>query len=325
VNYSNNDMTKINRNPARSTLDATDMDWLIEQFLIDCSKRVQPVTVKNYRDKLSHFLAWWSEAGPEKNYILTEDDFVEYKSFLNEKKILWRPEQTLAWHTKNDALRRVATVLRWAHKNDYIEKDYSHWVPELGGRPEDRELFSATEIPKLLRAALKTAKPIRNQALLYMMIGTGARRTEVSRMNMQDVHIEDDRGYVVIRSRLKKGPTRKAAIAPEAAVHLNQYIEWMHSPFGPLFPGRSASRPLASGSVYRIVADCYRIAGIEVNDPCHDLRRLFCTTWSKQYPGEGGIITLGRQVGHTTINMTSQYIYQRVEELQDYVTNLHFG
>ena len=161
-------------------------------------------------------------------------------------------------------------------------------------------------------------KPIRNRAILAILIGTAVRRTECVNINIEHVRFTaDGKGEIVIVSGKGKKP-RIVIFDSIAGDYIATHIRYMQDAgftTGPLFLGRNGR--LGAKGLYVVIKDCAARAGLsdQIQGP-HDLRRLFATYWSRKQRGEGYTKPLSLQMGHTGEKMTLHYSKQDISDVR---------
>lgn len=320
---------RINLNRERPYLDAAHLDQLIDVWLAECADRLDDLgpdgrfggTTAGYAAKIRYFRDWWALAGPGHDWRLSQASLREFERWLRH-----RPAEfggPLAYHSRRDSLRRLRAMLRWAQVEGYIVGlAPADWVPAPAGDPPARTLVDDSALVRLLRAAELTAHPARNTAILAVLIGTGVRRRECAMLRVEDLRMDADlSGNIVVRAakRTKRGQVVRTVVFDSAAgAYLDRWLDLLGIVEGPLFPSQRTGDHLSARSLGRIVRQCWDLAGLPVEQPCHDLRRKFITEWRKLHRGAGPDADhlLQLQVGHADAAMTSQYSLQGVEDVR---------
>lgn len=313
-------MGRINLRPQAPALDAQELDALIELWLADCRSRLSAGTADGYAYKIAYFRAWWAEAGAGKEWRLRECDLVEFERALREMRS--RRGEPLSYHTRDDVLRRLSAMFRWAYREGYTETaDYSAWVPEAEGQPPVRKAPGLPELAALFEAAGRSAHAARDRAILAMLIGTGVRRAECASLCVEDLQFHADGSGVARvrgkRTRANRSGERFVAFDAVTGKQLAAYLDATGLRRGPLWLGQKG--PLRKESVYRVVKRCICEAGLEdaLRGP-HDLRRAFATLLvraARDQLIDGDLIR--RQMGHASYRMTSHYSLLDVEDIRD--------
>lgn len=278
---------------------------------------VKPYTLAGYRNKLAHFTTWWSGVGPGQDWELRKRDLQAFGRWLETVKAPMG--QTLAYNTRRDALRRLQQMLRWAFGTDRLPMDLSKWVPKAQGSPPKRKAMTLAELERLLDAGNLGDQPVRDRAILAILIGSGVRRAELSALNTDDVTINlaTATGLATVRGkRTQANATGERTVALDAATCalLRPYLRLFNPhPGEPLFYWMHGAtrRRLGPNAIYRIVRRAARRAGLadRMKGP-HDLRRAFATLMVRyiaEHDTDLAADMVRRQLGHSSMAMTSYY------------------
>jgi integrase len=164
----------------------------------------------------------------------------------------------------------------------------------------------AGELAGIFAACKRDASPsgARDAAALALMIGCGARRDEVSRLDVGDVDL------VGGEARLH-GKGRRDRLVPITASVATMVREWeaiLRKRGGPLFRpvrrGRIGHGRLGPSGLWRLVHKRAREAGIRLPTSPHDLRRSAATT---MLAGGADLNTVRKVLGHANIATTVMY------------------
>lgn len=313
---------RINLNPGRPALDARELDALLDLYLDDVAMRKSQRTTHDYAYALSLFRAWWQRQGPLRRWRLTEADFVCFGREL-ERMTASRTGRTFSYHTIAAALSRLKQALKWAYRNNYLLRDIAHWVPSPQGEPRERQALPVEHLARLMEAARQARCPLRDGAILAVLIGTGIRRTECAKIQIEDVTIHaTGEGEILIR-RGKGGKSRIVLFGARTGAYLDAYLAQTERTQGPLWISRNKG-PLTNKGIYQVVKTLVERAGLEahINGP-HDLRRLFATIWNRNRKGLHAAVPLSKQLGHKSTEMTLRYILPDLDDIRrEYISPL---
>jgi integrase/recombinase XerD len=310
----------IHREPSIPTLNALDLNWLIDQYI--SYQRTQldnQMTVDCYACKLRWFVDWWEACGPGNGWMLHQSDLEAFEHWLRHA-VSERTHRGLSWHSRNDVQRRLREMFHWAAAKDYTERDYAEWVPKADGGPPKRRAAGIAALVRLLEEAGDSATGSRDRAMIAMLMGMGLRRGEIVNLNVEDVVVEADRsGYAHIHGKRTKANAlgeRDAAFDAATGRILVAYLDATNYRHGPLFRGPSNKRLSAQG-VYRRVKTIIERAGLEDQIiACHDLRRAFTTYYARNRRGSDSADRLRRQLGHASYSQTADYALLDVDDIR---------
>lgn len=313
-------MDKINRSPGRE-FDGKDLNWLIDEYQRELTSRVAPATAKDYQYLLGHFKRWWGEVGEAQSWLVKRTSFSDYLAWLRKQPS--RQDATLGIGTLDAALKRLRQFFKWAWVEEFYARDYSKWIPRVDGEPPLREAPDPECLERLFNVTNQADKPVRNKAILAVLIGTAVRRTECTLINIEHIHMDDDGGGK-IEILLGKGYKPRIVVFDSIAGYyitaLVSYLAEMDITNGPLFRGRNGR--LTPKGLYDVIKAAAERAGFskEIHGP-HDLRRMFATYWSRKQRGEGFAQPLSLQMGHTDGKMTLHYSKQDLSDVRAVFTS----
>ena len=309
-------MDGINRKPVRE-FDGKDLLWLIDEYMKESSSRVEKITSDNYGWSLGYFVQWWGEVGPAQEWIVNRTTFNEFIRWLEVQRS--RFGKLIGYNTKETALRRLRQVFKWAYKEGFFNRDYGTWIPACPGKPPLREIPGPECIEQLFEAANESAKPIRNRAILAILIGTGIRRDECVHIDIEHIELNGDKpgGRIIIPKG--KGDKPRVVVFDETtrryiAEHLVDMAAHGHTS-GPLIYGKS--KRMLRKSLNSVIDAIVEDAGLTnvVHGP-HDFRRMFATYWSRKQRGQGFAQPLSLQMGHSEHEMTLLYCKQDLSDIE---------
>lgn len=201
---------KIARTPRRPVLAAADLEWLIGQWFEWLNEHHQSgefdaETVRAYEAKLSYFVAWWKKVGPAHNWRLDARLLEQYEYYLR-SYVSERTAKTLSFTTRQMALRRLRQFLIWAYEEGYTpDRNYSFLVPVARDHKLRRKAASLEDLHRLEDIALRSNDPIRDITLVVFFVGTGCRREEAARVQIEDIQFTSGlAGVITIRGKRTK-------------------------------------------------------------------------------------------------------------------------
>ena len=312
-------MSKINLKQQQPELYAHDLPALIDLYLTDCKPRIAPTTVKDYSLALAYLRRWWLEVGPDKQWVLRKNDMIAFVEWMEVQPS--RQGDRLEAGTIDTVCKRIKQLFQWSYEADYLDRDYSHWMPAINVQPKPRNLPAPAELNRLFRVASESNMAARNKAILALLIGTGIRRMEAVDIDIPDITWNTD-GSGKIDIRCGKGGKRRTVVFDtKAGSHVKMYLAITKFKHGPLFRGRNNAR-LGAKALYSVVKTLVERAGLEdkIQGP-HDLRRMFATEWLRRNHSEGAIQPLSLQLGHSDPQMTLKYSRQNIGDIQKNFTS----
>lgn len=307
--------SSINLSPHRPHIRAERLPDLIEPYIDEARLRVASTTADSYDYALSLLLEWWGEAGPALGYVLDERAWQLYEQWLRRRPSA-QSKEPLTFETRRKLLGVCRQLLAWAHRCGYLDRDFSSQVPPPRNPAPKRGAPDVDDLRRLMIAAGESRKPVRDQALVAVFVGTGIRRAEAAALDVDDVSFHAD-GSGLLRLRVTKlGKPRTVAFDELCGDYLSKHLDEAGRTTGPLFGGWHGSR-LTPKSVYSIVKSAMQRAGVDSRGAGpHDLRRAFATAWlrTRRSLGDGQLLSM--QLGHSTEAMSVHYSRPTLDDLQ---------
>lgn len=318
-------MDTICLDPDRPTLDARDLDRLIAVWIEDRAGNLPSYTVAGYAGKLRYFRDWWAAVGPAVGWRLTEQTLLDFNKHLN--TYIGRRGESLSYNTRLDALRRLQAVFSWAFENKYINYNYGKLLPSPTGSAPVRTAAPLDCLRRLLAATEESNSPVRDRAILAVLLGTGVRRAECASIKVESVRIDADNSgeLQVMAKKVAKRATGQRVVAFDSAtgVYIRAYLDAYGLMEGPLFRSegnRERGNRLTVAGIYKVIKKLIKKAGLQnqIQGP-HDLRRNFATYFSRKRRGDSHGQLLSKQLGHSTYRMTARYTLQDVEDVREVI------
>jgi integrase/recombinase XerD len=257
---------------------------------------------------IEQFTVWLENEGKSANTVTTyERELKKYQDWLQTKgKALTeytRLEVQKYIHFLEDQGRSPVTT----DKILGVIRTYSKFLkkPELTTEIDIKTAEKKTEIDSLtdgqceiLVKKVKEESNFRNIAIVYTLLHTGIRVSELCALDKSDIDLEN--GIIEVTS--PTGDQRTIPLSDEASYYLQRYIETSNVQEA-LFVSRTQER-LTERSIQ------YMLKKFDVNP--HKLRHTFC----QQLVNKGvSIEIVSRLAGHKDINVTKKYSKSRIEQL----------
>jgi len=251
-------------------------------------------------------------------------DLVFLAEFIKQKKVdrLAAREYLLQLEKKGYARRSIARKLsaarsffRYLAREKKVEQNpfENLLTPKLPRKlpnflyPEEiKALFDATEG--------KSPAGLRDRAILEMIYGTGMRVTEIFRININDVDLDEDE----VRVFGKGSKERIVLFGSHARTALKKYLDKSRPALlcgrknSSFFIGRRGSR-ISPRHVERIIRFYARKAGIQKKVTPHTLRHSFAT---HLLAGGADLRVVQELLGHVSLSTTQVYTHITKERLK---------
>lgn len=174
------------------------------------------------------------------------------------------------------------------------------------------------QIRKYLREVEKRA-PVRDQALIKLLLYTGIRAGEVARLELADLQVSPRKGTLMVRSIVaKRAKEREVPIPLEARQILSDYLSDRRSKSSYVFAGQRGS--LTVDGVAWIVKKYGRFASVEITP--YVLRHTFAYSYLEN--NQNDLVGLAKILGHDSVETTQIYTQKRLTDLETAVENVKF-
>lgn len=288
------------------------MEDAITQFLehLQRDKGFSPNTLVAYRNDLEQLLSYhrdnssiavtlWSSVTPD-----------AVKAYFRELQERHYAPATVA--------RKIASVKSFFHylaSDHLIPSNPTEGVASPGVRRALPKTISAGEVGELLLQPSKrdTPEARRDWAMLTLLYGTGMRVTELVKLNVDDLKLEDQSPAVQCVGRSAR--PRLIPLRPESIEPLQEYLSNARDRLvkGPkemaLFVNRRGERLTRQG-FWLILKNYVKAANLRIEITPHMLRHTFATHMLKS--GNLNLRELQEFLGHASIATTQ--VYTQVQE-----------
>lgn len=296
------------------------LDYLVTQK--GCSEN----TIAAYRNDLTQFYEFiCSRLGIEPDAAesdtiwpaLTPDHLTSYILELKSRE-----------YASSTVARKVAAMKSFCHfllRSGVIEDDPAR---ELGSPRVKRQLpqtLTTEEVARLLSAPAQgqvTPKSLRDIALLELLYATGMRVSEVARLTLDDLDLEEG----LVRCVGKGDKERVIPIYPGAVQAIRNYLEGgrqkllgNNSDERTLFLNPRGKRLTRQG-LWLIIKNYARQVGLADRVKPHTLRHSFAT---HMLNGGAGLREVQQLLGHTSISTTQVYTHISTERLRAVYEQAH--
>lgn len=262
-------------------------------------------TISGYIGELYFFQNWMEERfnGPITIDDITGNDINEFLLHLKEER-----------GYKPASRRRLAASLKgffkWAYKHGYIDVDLAETVPSIKVPDNERHFLSPEEVKTWVDAVDHDVSKV----AIWIMYYAGLRINEATNLRMDDVQLDEDGGWLIVR-RGKGGKYRRVPIAPALAEILRDYMTWRVDSEYLLATKKTGH--ISSVTIQAELREARRKLGWSEDITPHILRHSFA---SQVYQKTQDILVVSKLPGHTNLTTTQVYAH-----LHDACTKTHFG
>ena len=310
-----------NLQPERAYIQADALPEIVDKYIADARlRRLQPETVASYEFLLGILLEWWAVDGPILSHQLDERAWQRFAAWMEQRPVQ-QTGKPLALSVRQKAMSVCRQMLKWCHRYRFLREDFSYQIPKVTGDQPLRILPRRNELRSIRDATAQSHRPIRDAAIVAVLIGTGVRRAEASGLNVEDVEFYADGAGLIRVLRAKLGQTRTVAFDNVCGEYLSELIDELGRSTGPLFT-EWKDRRLSPKGVSEAVKRAMRAAGIHRRgSSAHDLRRYFATDQARNNQGADSSKKNSMQMGHKSSRMTDHYVILSPEDLLDGFTS----
>jgi site-specific recombinase XerD len=207
----------------------------------------------------------------------------------------------------------LRAFFRWLIAEEEIAASPMVRIPVPIDRPDQVQPFTGDQCRALLEAAKRTTNPLRDEALLCLMLDNGIRASELCSLTRGDISLEQCE--VTVRCG-KGGKTRQLPFSRVTRKALYRYLADRSGVVAstgdlmePLFiadRGRDAAHAMTANGLFQLIRRVGRMAKIAgVRCSPHTFRHTFAITFLR---AGGNIFTLRIILGHETLAMTNRYV-----------------
>lgn len=294
---------------------------LLQLYTEDLRLRSAERTVAQYVAEIHVFLAWLDERGLELHEIRTED-LVAYQADLYASRK--KDGKPYAVASQRGRLVALKSLFRFLQRRGYVLTNPAASVP-LPRRDKHipRTILSQEEARRILDAVMgKSARELRDRAILETFYATGIRAAELANLRVEDI----DTAERLLRVVLGKGAKdRNVPLTAAAAEAIETYlVRGRRSLVGPqgspfLFLGMKGVK-LDRARLNRIVHEWTRAAGVKKNATCHTFRHSVATHLLK---GHADIRHIQALLGHASLSTTERYTRVEISDLRAVLRRAH--
>jgi site-specific recombinase XerD len=177
--------------------------------------------------------------------------------------------------------------------------------------PRDQiQPLSGDQVQAILDAARRMNAPLRNAALILLLVDTGLRVSEVRQLRVEDISEGDDDFLTVVGKGNRK---RRVPVSTRTRREIHRYLEIERrgaKSDEPLFAsvgGTESGTALGQSGVHDIIAKAGKAAHLPkgVHASPHTLRHTFAVSFLR---GGGNVFELKEIMGHTTLVTLNRYV-----------------
>jgi integrase/recombinase XerD len=238
-------------------------------------------TVKTYAGVLEKFQSWLTTEETLLDQISKNDVQLYLDHLEEEQKMPGTIEKYFAAISAfSYFLGKPQLVLDIQRK----EKTKENEIPESLGEKQEKQLLHEVE----------SKENLRNITIVYTLLYTGIRVSELCALNVEDVQIENGKGKILIKDN-EETIERVIPLSETVSEYLKKYLNSLDPNREPLFVS-SVNKRISPRAIQ------YMLQKYNVNP--HKLRHTFC----QKLINKGiDINTVAKLAGHKDVNVTKRY------------------
>jgi len=268
------------------------------------SKDWTPTTARWYTSRLNLFLTWAEAQGVTTIDAVTPALVRRYVAYLQSRPA--RNRARLDTHTIHGHVRIIRTLLFWAAAENLIDEQIPRRIKPPRKEEKVLQILSDRQIALLFRAASQTPMPLRDTALLSLLLDTGCRASELCGLTLADVTFTPEAAWILVHGKGKK--QREVALGKKARLALSRYLHRARYGESPrVFLGKKG--PLAPEGLDRLLYRLRDLAGADefegVSVAAHRWRHTHAV---KALEAGMDVYAVSKQMGHAEIGITTNYL-----------------
>jgi integrase/recombinase XerD len=267
----------------------------VSNFLTERRARgLSPRTIGLYKDVLGRFCRWLDDVGVVKIEELTPDVIRQFLLYLEAQG-----HNPGGRHVYYRSIKAFLNWWEWENEGEY--RNPIKWVAPPKVLAEPLPGISLEDAKRMVDACL-TDLADRDRAILLTLVDTGARRAELTALDMGDIDLAS--GEVMIR-RGKGNKSRFVRLGEKCRKAVRRYLKGRKelTLSSPLFATDEEDR-LTFPGLRQIIRRRAVDAGVKVPG-LHDFRRCCAIA---MYRNGVDIYTISKYLGHAGIAITTRYI-----------------
>lgn len=272
-----------------------------EEYLLDCKARnLREGTLKHYTDTMKQLYKYIPEDTP-----IEELNATTFREFIIEMRE--RPE--INSQSLNTYARDLKTIMYFFMRQNYIDTVKLD-VPKVDKKPI--ETYTDTELQALLKKPnIKkcTFTEYKMWVITNFLLSTGIRQKSLLNIKIKDLDFDSE--FINITHT----KNRKALIIPmnsDIKKILQEYIRHRGGEKDDFLFCNIYGKQLAKSTMIHTLLEYNRARGVEKSGT-HRYRHTFAKKWVLM---NGNIVTLQKILGHSSLQMTQNYINLLVSDMK---------
>lgn len=217
-----------------------------------------------------------------------------------DRYLAWLEDQGLTGATRKRKAITFRAFLSFLYRQEYVSQDISRQVILPFAEGTTPRILTQNEYQRLLQAS---SGNIRDTAIITLLLQTGMRLSELTRMTIQDIEIQSNQKGEVRIAAFGSRKGRTIPLNAKACQAITVYLQERSGNSRQLFLNRRG-KPLGSRGVEKMLAKYCQKVGIWGTSP-QSLRHTF----GVQHLARGtSLKTVQKVLGHQDIRTTESYL-----------------
>ena len=292
---------------------------LYEDYL---QQRFSKLTLEMYHSCLGFFLRWLNSRGNLDLISVRTEDLLAYQTHLVTAR--HGKERSYSASTQGGRISAVKSFFKFLFERSYIVHNPAAALPmPRRDKRLPRLILSIPEARRLLGAIRgKSAKVLRDRAIIETLYATGIRTNELSSLKPQDIDLQENALRVF---EGKGGKDRTVPLTPAAARAIEAYLvdgrpALVGSRTTPYLFVTGGGGWIYCDEINEILRHWAKKAGLEKHITAHTLRHSIATHLLK---GRADIRHIQALLGHGSLATTERYTRVEIEDLREVVVRAH--
>lgn len=278
------------------SVEVADNDFILKRFTVDMlAKGLKESSIKAYLDVIKPFLYY-----TQVNFTcVTSQHITDYLAIRKVAKNAFGRKNSQTYLA--NVCRVLLIFFGWAYKKHHISEDIVRDIDRIKGRQKKKDRIT----PEEMENCRENLKDDREKALFELMLATGMRVGEISKLRIEDIDFQQRK--VNIHGEKTENADREGYLSIKARNAIRKYIGSRTSGyvFRPLKNNVLADdQAISVGALEDIAKAIGKRAGVHCTTTVHVYRKTFA---SETYRRTGNIKLVSILLGHASTDMTEKY------------------
>lgn len=277
------------------------------------------VIIMTLKEAYEDYVFWHKSRGHRPNTINTYNwsvlnKFIPYFENMDidlltiekiQKFVIDLMEEPVAQNTKAKHMRHIRGFLNFLYQNEYIDIDVCRKIPALRVEKKIKHIYTDDEIITMFAMVKnKSERSMRKRALLAVLINTGIRISDASRIKLEDINFEER--YMIVHAD-KTYNERMVKLSLATIRMIQDYLRKKTYKSDYLFSQSISSKACEVRGLQDIIMNHVKIKCCIVRGNCHMFRHNFAT---RMYIETGHDSERTKILcGHRSYSTTRNYIH----------------